>query len=85
KGVAETPTEQRMRMIRLVENLSIGAELPESMHGAGSPQAQKIMIARRGNLEMKKELAKVIAGIKEDEHFKKIRGVSEKEFFAKLK
>ncbi|MDK2796019.1 MAG: 4-hydroxybutyryl-CoA dehydratase / vinylacetyl-CoA-Delta-isomerase [Archaeoglobaceae archaeon] len=85
KGVAETPTEHRMRMIRLVENLSIGAELPESMHGAGSPQAQKIMIARRSNLEMKKEMARVIAGIKEDEHFKRIRGVSEKEFFSKLK
>ncbi|MCX8172311.1 MAG: 4-hydroxyphenylacetate 3-hydroxylase family protein [Archaeoglobaceae archaeon] len=85
KGVVETPTEQRMRMIRLVENLSIGAELPESMHGAGSPQAQKIMIARRSNLEMKKELAKIISGIKEDEHFKRIRGVSEKEYFAKLK
>ena len=28
------------------------------MHGAGSPQAQRIMIARQGNLEMKKELAK---------------------------
>ena len=29
----------------------------ESMHGAGSPQAQRIMIARQGNLEMKKLLA----------------------------
>ncbi|MEM0315417.1 MAG: 4-hydroxyphenylacetate 3-hydroxylase C-terminal domain-containing protein, partial [Archaeoglobaceae archaeon] len=85
KGVAEVPTEQRMRMIRLVENLSIGAELPESMHGAGSPQAQKIMIARRSNLEMKKEIAKIIAGIKHDEHFRRIRGVSEEEFFAKFK
>jgi 4-hydroxybutyryl-CoA dehydratase/vinylacetyl-CoA-Delta-isomerase len=85
RGVPETPTEQRMRMIRLVENLSIGAELPESMHGAGSPQAQKIMIARRSNLEMKKEMARIIAGIKEDEHFRKIRGMSEKEFFSRLK
>ncbi|WP_245675179.1 4-hydroxyphenylacetate 3-hydroxylase C-terminal domain-containing protein, partial [Megasphaera paucivorans] len=30
---------------------------------AGSPQAQRIMIARQGNLEMKKELAKAIAHI----------------------
>jgi 4-hydroxybutyryl-CoA dehydratase/vinylacetyl-CoA-Delta-isomerase len=36
----------------------------ESMHGAGSPQAQRIMIARQGNIEAKKELAKAIAGIK---------------------
>ena len=33
----------------------------ESMHGAGSPQAQRIMIARQGNIEAKKELAKAIA------------------------
>nr|WP_294998546.1 4-hydroxyphenylacetate 3-hydroxylase C-terminal domain-containing protein [uncultured Megasphaera sp.] len=35
------------------------------MHGAGSPQAQRIMISRQGNLEMKKELAKKIAHIEE--------------------
>ena len=35
----------------------------ESMHGAGSPQAQRIMISRQGNLEQKKKLAKEIAGI----------------------
>jgi 4-hydroxybutyryl-CoA dehydratase/vinylacetyl-CoA-Delta-isomerase len=34
------------------------------MHGAGSPQAQRIMIARLGNFEYKKELAKVIAKIR---------------------
>ena len=37
----------------------------ESMHGAGSPQAQRIMISRQGNLAHKKELAKAIAHIKE--------------------
>jgi len=36
----------------------------ESMHGAGSPQAQRIMISRQGNINAKKELAKAIAGIK---------------------
>ena len=36
----------------------------ESMHGAGSPQAQRIMIARQGNIQGKKQLAKDIAGIK---------------------
>jgi 4-hydroxybutyryl-CoA dehydratase/vinylacetyl-CoA-Delta-isomerase len=34
------------------------------MHGAGSPQAQRIMIARQGNVEAKKKLAKDIAKIK---------------------
>lgn len=35
----------------------------ESMHGAGSPQAQRIMIARQGNIQGKKAFAKDIAGI----------------------
>jgi 4-hydroxybutyryl-CoA dehydratase/vinylacetyl-CoA-Delta-isomerase len=37
----------------------------ESMHGAGSPQAQRIVIGRLGRFNEKKELAKVIAKIKE--------------------
>ena len=67
KGVASVPTEDRMRLLRLIENMTMGTAavgyLPESMHGAGSPQAQRIMIARQSNLEMKKELAKKIARI----------------------
>ena len=35
------------------------------MHGAGSPQAQRIMIARQGNIQGKKQFAKDIAGIKD--------------------
>ncbi len=67
KGIASVPTEHRMRILRLIENLTLGTAavgyLTESMHGAGSPQAQRIMIARQGNFEKKKELAKAIAGI----------------------
>lgn len=67
KGVDSIPTEHRMRILRLIENLTLGTAavgyLTESMHGAGSPQAQRIMIARQGNFEKKKELAKAIAGI----------------------
>ena len=33
------------------------------MHGAGSPQAQRIMIARQSNMEHKKQLAKELAGV----------------------
>jgi 4-hydroxybutyryl-CoA dehydratase/vinylacetyl-CoA-Delta-isomerase len=33
------------------------------MHGAGSPQAQRIQIARLMNIEEKKGLAKSLAGI----------------------
>ena len=67
RGVADVSTECRMRILRLIENLTIGAGAvgyrTESLHGAGSPQAQRIMIARQANLEQKKQLAKDIAGI----------------------
>ncbi len=79
------PTEYRLRMTRLVENIAVGAGLPESLHGAGSPGAQKVMIERRTNLEEKKSFAEVIAGIKGDKYFRKIWGVSEDEFFAKFR
>jgi 4-hydroxybutyryl-CoA dehydratase/vinylacetyl-CoA-Delta-isomerase len=68
KGSPVATTEERMRVLRFIENIALGAAAvgyrTESMHGAGSPQAQRIMIARQGNIEAKKELAKVIAGIK---------------------
>lgn len=61
-------TEDRMRVLRLLENICLGASAvgykTESMHGAGSPQAQRIMIQRQGKTDEKKELAKIIAGIK---------------------
>jgi 4-hydroxybutyryl-CoA dehydratase/vinylacetyl-CoA-Delta-isomerase len=67
-GVDSVPTEDRMRILRLIENLTLGSGAvgyrTESMHGAGSPQAQRIMIARLGNVEYKKKLAKRIAKIK---------------------
>lgn len=67
RGVASVPTEDRMKVLRLIENLCLGTAAvgyrTESMHGAGSPQAQRIMIQRQGNLAQKKELAKVIARI----------------------
>jgi 4-hydroxybutyryl-CoA dehydratase/vinylacetyl-CoA-Delta-isomerase len=37
------------------------------MHGAGSPQAQRIQIARQMQLEYKKKLAKNLANIDEGE------------------
>ena len=61
-------TEERQKLMRLIENMCLGAAAvgyrTESMHGAGSPQAQRIMISRQGNIEGKKQLAKDIAGIK---------------------
>ncbi len=69
RSVERYTTEERCRMLRLLENLTLGpgaaAYLTESMHGAGSPQAQRIMLARLADLEEKMRLARRLAGIKE--------------------
>ena len=70
RGSENYCTEDRSRMQRLIENLTLGmgavGYLTESMHGAGSPQAQKIMIGRLANLDYKEQIAKELAGIKEE-------------------
>jgi 4-hydroxybutyryl-CoA dehydratase/vinylacetyl-CoA-Delta-isomerase len=67
KGRPGIRTEDRIRILRLIENMTLGRNavgyLTESMHGAGSPQAQRIQIARAMQIEFKKGLAKVLAGI----------------------
>jgi len=72
KGVPEVPTEARYRMLTLIHAMSFGLVAPsyrtESMHGAGSPQAQKIMIERETDMEYKQKLARSIAGIDEREN-----------------
>ncbi len=68
RSVNAYSTEDRCRMQRLIENLTLGTGavgyLTESMHGAGSPQAQRIMIGRLANLDYKEKLAKDLAGLK---------------------
>lgn len=67
QGVAGVPTEDRMRILRLLENMTNGtgavAYRTESMHGAGSPEAQVIVIGRLSDLAHKKDLAKALAGV----------------------
>jgi 4-hydroxybutyryl-CoA dehydratase/vinylacetyl-CoA-Delta-isomerase len=62
-GVEGVPPEHRMKIARLIEAMTGGTALVESMHGAGSPQAQRIMILREGDLENKMRLAKALLGI----------------------
>lgn len=62
-GVEGIPTEDRVKIARLIEAMTGGTALVESMHGAGSPQAQRIMIFREGDLENKIKLAKALIGI----------------------
>jgi len=67
KGVDGVAVEDRIRVLRLIENLTTGAGaacyLAESMHGAGSPMAQRIMIGRQSNIERMKNSAKRLCGI----------------------
>ncbi len=69
KGVAGVPTLNRIKLLKLIENLTAGcgsaAYLTESIHGAGSPQAQRVMIARLADLDEKIELAKRLAHIED--------------------
>jgi len=71
KGRADVPTEARIRILRLIENMTLGRNavgyLTESLHGAGSPQAQRIQIGRQMELDKKKALARRLAGIDEPE------------------
>jgi 4-hydroxybutyryl-CoA dehydratase/vinylacetyl-CoA-Delta-isomerase len=69
RSVDQYTAEERCRALRLMENLTLGpgaaAYLTESMHGAGSPQAQRIMLGRLADLEEKMRLARRLAGIEE--------------------
>jgi 4-hydroxybutyryl-CoA dehydratase/vinylacetyl-CoA-Delta-isomerase len=72
KGDPNYSTEDRYRMLTLIHAMCFGVVAPsyhtESMHGAGSPQAQKIMIERETDMEAKQQLARRIAGIDEREN-----------------
>lgn len=63
--------DNRRRVLRLIENMTMGRNavgyLTESMHGAGSPQAQRIQIARMADFPAKKKLAETLAGVKDDD------------------
>jgi len=62
-GVDSIPVEDRIKIGRLIEAMTGGTAMVESMHGAGSPQAQRIMIFREGDLNRKMQFAKALAGI----------------------
>lgn len=73
----EVSVDNRRRVLRLIENMTMGRNavgyLTESMHGAGSPQAQRIQIQRLMQLEEKKRLAKKLAGVTESDDSEKPR------------
>jgi len=67
KGIPDVPTETRYRILMLIHAMTKGQISPsyqtESMHGAGSPMAQRIMIERETDMDYKEKLARSLAGI----------------------
>jgi 4-hydroxybutyryl-CoA dehydratase/vinylacetyl-CoA-Delta-isomerase len=66
-GRADVPVENRLKILRLIENMTMGRNavgyLTESVHGAGSPQAQRVQIARAMQLDYKRRLARNLAQV----------------------
>jgi 4-hydroxybutyryl-CoA dehydratase/vinylacetyl-CoA-Delta-isomerase len=69
KGADGVATMDRIKVMKFIENMTVGcgaaAYLTESIHGAGSPQAQRIMISRLADLPEKVRLAKRISRIQD--------------------
>ncbi len=54
---------ERVKLSRYIESMTSVTTLVEAMHGAGSPQAQRIAMLRQADLQKKIEMAeKVIDG-----------------------
>jgi 4-hydroxybutyryl-CoA dehydratase/vinylacetyl-CoA-Delta-isomerase len=66
QGAADFPAEARIRVARLIESMTSCSALVECMHGAGSPQAQRIAMFRQANLAEKMALAERLAGIADE-------------------
>ena len=85
QGRPDVSTMDRVKILRLIENMTLGRNavgyLTESMHGAGSPQAQKININRMMETEYKKALAQRLASIND---IKTIPKTSEIGFFHRV-
>jgi len=65
RGVADIPTEDRLRMFRLIEKLAFETrDIVSNIHGGGSPEAHRMTLLRDTDLEPKKKLAKRLAGLK---------------------
>ena len=76
QGNSSFSTLDRVKMLRLIENMTLGRNavgyLTESMHGAGSPQAQKININRMMETEYKVGLAKRLSSITDNKDIPEI-------------
>ena len=59
----DVPAEERIRLGRLIENMTGATPIVECMHGAGSPQAQKVVLQRLVDWNQRKALAEKIVGV----------------------
>ncbi len=68
---ASGDVDDRRKVLRLIESMTLGTtSVPlrtEAMHGAGSPQAQRVRIRAQADFEHKITLAKHVAGIATEE------------------
>jgi 4-hydroxybutyryl-CoA dehydratase/vinylacetyl-CoA-Delta-isomerase len=65
KGTYDSTTENRMRIVRLLENMTAGAGRISAlcMHGGGSPAAARLVLRQLLDLHLKQRWAKDLAGI----------------------
>jgi 4-hydroxybutyryl-CoA dehydratase/vinylacetyl-CoA-Delta-isomerase len=62
-GKAGVDTEVKRKLVRYIEGMTSVSSLVEALHGAGSPQAQRIVMLRQANLQEKANLARKLLGI----------------------
>jgi 4-hydroxybutyryl-CoA dehydratase/vinylacetyl-CoA-Delta-isomerase len=57
-------TDDKRKLVRYIEGVTSVSTLVEALHGAGSPQAQRIVMLRQANLPHKANLARKLLGLK---------------------
>ncbi|HYG59133.1 MAG TPA: 4-hydroxyphenylacetate 3-hydroxylase N-terminal domain-containing protein [Symbiobacteriaceae bacterium] len=63
QGREGVSAEERIRIGRLIENLTGNTPIVECMHGAGSPQVQKVVVQRQVDWERKRLRARRLSGL----------------------
>ena len=56
-------TDDKRKLVRYIEGMTSVSTLVEALHGAGSPQAQRIVMFRQANLQEKARLARKVLGL----------------------
>jgi 4-hydroxybutyryl-CoA dehydratase/vinylacetyl-CoA-Delta-isomerase len=64
-------TDDKRKLVRYIEGMTSVSTLVEALHGAGSPQAQRIVMLRQANLPQKAKLARKVIGLEGGEAGKK--------------